>query len=51
METEIYNTLLVDLDNGICTITMNRPHKRNALSKELVNELIHCLEQAGESDR
>ncbi|MGB0647275.1 MAG: enoyl-CoA hydratase/isomerase family protein [Bradymonadia bacterium] len=50
METEIYNTLLVDLDNGICTITMNRPHKRNALSKELVNELIYCLEQAGESD-
>ena len=50
MNVELYNTLLVSIEDGICTVQMNRPHKKNALSKELVNELIYCFEQASESD-
>ena len=50
MRTDQFNTLLVNIDAGICSVQMNRPHKKNALSKELVNELIYCFEQASESD-
>jgi enoyl-CoA hydratase/carnithine racemase len=32
---------------GIATITLNRPERRNALSLELMRELIECLEHAG----
>ena len=31
--------LLRDVENGICTLTLNRPNKRNALSSELLGEL------------
>lgn len=50
MTIDQYNTLLVSVNDGICSIQMNRPHKKNALSKELVNELIYCFEQASESE-
>ena len=33
---------------GIATITLNRPERRNALSLELMRELIACLEQVRE---
>ncbi|HEY7161222.1 MAG TPA: enoyl-CoA hydratase-related protein [Acidobacteriota bacterium] len=35
----MYKTLLVEIDNGICTITINRPDKLNALNKEVFNDL------------
>ena len=31
--------LLRDVENGICTLTLNRPNKRNALSSKLLGEL------------
>jgi enoyl-CoA hydratase/carnithine racemase len=34
-------------DDGIATITLNRPERRNALSLELMQELIACLTQLG----
>ena len=42
--------LLYEVDDHVCTITLNRPEKRNALSAQLVNELIFALETAGEDD-
>ena len=31
--------LIINNNNGICTITMNRPAKRNALSRNLLGDL------------
>jgi enoyl-CoA hydratase/carnithine racemase len=36
--------LLRDLENGICTLTLNRPDKRNALSTKLLEELQHAFD-------
>src|SRR5215510_5911221 len=41
----MYNTLLVQTDNGICTITINRPDKLNALNKEVIGELDKAIEE------
>lgn len=34
-----YNTLLTEITNGICTITINRPDKMNALNKDVMSDL------------
>jgi enoyl-CoA hydratase len=41
----MYNTMLVQTDNGICTITINRPDKLNALNKEVFNELDKVIDE------
>ena len=38
-----YETLLVSTDNGITTITFNRPEKRNAMSPQLHREMFDLL--------
>ena len=35
-----YQTLLVNKDNGVTTIMLNRPEKRNAMSPTLNSEMI-----------
>lgn len=39
-----YQTLLTSLENGIFTITINRPDKLNALNKTVIEELGNALE-------
>lgn len=39
----MYNTLLVQTENGICTITINRPDKLNALNKAVFDDLDKVL--------
>lgn len=34
-----YQTLLMETSNGICTVTINRPDKMNALNKTVLDEL------------
>ncbi|PZF73122.1 enoyl-CoA hydratase/isomerase family protein [Taibaiella soli] len=41
----MYQTLLTDLQEGILTITINRPDKMNALNKDVVAELGQVLEE------
>ncbi|AMA71531.1 MULTISPECIES: enoyl-CoA hydratase [Aneurinibacillus] len=43
-QTVAYNNILFELDSAIAYVTMNRPNKRNALSLEHMQELIHCFE-------
>lgn len=43
------NTLLLEENKGICTITFNRPEKRNAVSFELVHEIGQALDHAATS--
>ena len=38
-----YETLLVSTENGITTITFNRPEKRNAMSPQLHREMFDLL--------
>jgi methylglutaconyl-CoA hydratase len=44
-----YNTLTSVIENEIATITFNRPEKRNAISYELIQELIAALGEAESS--
>ncbi|RYY56782.1 MAG: enoyl-CoA hydratase [Chitinophagaceae bacterium] len=39
----MYNSLLTSLENGILTITVNRPDKLNALNKTVISELGEVL--------
>jgi enoyl-CoA hydratase/carnithine racemase len=46
-----YETILYDAaDTGVATITMNQPDTRNALSNELLGELIEAFEAARDDD-
>lgn len=40
-----YETLLVHTENGICTITINRPDKLNALNTTVIDELGRAIEE------
>ena len=44
-----FHTLQLALEAGIATITLNRPEKRNALSFQLLDELVHALGEAEQS--
>lgn len=41
----MYTTLLTSLDNGIFTITINRPDKLNALNKTVIEELGKAIDE------
>jgi methylglutaconyl-CoA hydratase len=44
-----YNTLQLTNQNGVATITLNRPDKRNAISYELIEDLLAALEEVAKS--
>jgi len=42
-----YQNILFDIEGQIAIVTLNRPQRRNALSLELMTELIDCLNEIG----
>jgi len=46
-----HQLLLVQTKNNICTLSLNRPKKKNSLSLELVERLRSTLEELAEDDR
>jgi enoyl-CoA hydratase/carnithine racemase len=46
-----YETILYDVaESGVATISLNQPDTRNALSNELLGELIHAFESARDDE-
>jgi enoyl-CoA hydratase len=45
-----YTTLRYELADGVATIALDQPETRNALSDQLLGELISVLQSAGEDD-
>jgi len=49
--TKEKDVLLVSQDEGICTLTINRPEKRNALTLELYSRLTEALQSVSEDEQ
>ena len=45
-----YNTIQLAYDCGVATITLNRPEKRNAISFELIDDLLRALDEVSKSE-
>jgi methylglutaconyl-CoA hydratase len=45
-----YKTLQLAYDSGVATITLNRPDKRNAISFELISDLLGAVKEVEPSD-
>jgi enoyl-CoA hydratase/carnithine racemase len=46
-----YETLLYEASDGVATVTLNQPDTRNALSAELLGELIAAFESARDDEQ
>lgn len=44
-----YSCILLDIKDRMARITLNRPEKRNALSEELMKELLSCLDSISQN--
>src|SRR3979490_1313399 len=45
-----YKTIQLAHDDAVATITLNRPDKRNAISFELIDDLLRALDEVAKSD-
>lgn len=45
-----YTTIQLAYDSGVATLTLNRPDKRNAISFELIDDLLRALDDVAKSD-
>jgi 2-(1,2-epoxy-1,2-dihydrophenyl)acetyl-CoA isomerase len=45
-----YQTILYQTDNGVATITLNRPERLNAITDELMTEVIKALKTANKDN-
>ncbi len=45
-----YKTIQLAYDSGVATVTLNRPDKRNAISFELIDDLLRALKEVEISD-
>src|SRR4029079_8615716 len=45
-----YEQLLYDVSDGVATVTLNRPEQRNALSNQMLGELVDAMERARDDD-
>src|SRR5438270_1035009 len=45
-----YNTIQLAYDGSVATITLNRPEKRNAISFDLIDDLLRALDEVAKSE-
>ncbi len=50
MEPLNYETLLVDVDGGVATLTLNRPDRMNAFNHEMSTELVRAFDALERAD-
>ncbi len=50
MERFSYETLLVDLDGGVATLTLNRPDRMNAFNHQMSRELAEAFKALDQAD-
>ncbi len=46
-----YETLLLETTDRVATLTLNRPEKRNAINRRMLEELVDALESISADDR
>ena len=46
-----YETIIVEVEDHICVVTLNRPDALNALNEALLDELADALEQAQNNEK
>ena len=46
-----FETLLVDIDDSVALVRLNRPEALNALSRHLMGELVTCLRELDDNDK
>ena len=50
MKLPTYDSLLLDIDQHVATITLNRPDKRNAFNDDVIQELTDVFQFCAEQD-
>jgi enoyl-CoA hydratase/carnithine racemase len=45
-----YETILTELEEGVLTLTLNRPERLNAFNEQMMNEMIDAFDQADADD-
>ena len=50
-EPMAFETIIVDIDDHVCTIKINRPDAMNALNQDVLDEICTALEEADASDK
>jgi methylglutaconyl-CoA hydratase len=45
-----YKTIQLGYEGGVATVTLNRPDKRNAISFELIDDLLRALDEVAKSE-
>ena len=50
MSSNRFETLLLDVDENIATLTINRPKKLNALNKQVLDELDAVLDNLSQNE-
>lgn len=47
----VFKHLIIDQEKSVCTVTLNRPDKLNALNEQLINELAATLEMVASEEQ
>ena len=45
-----YNTIITEIDDGIMTLTLNRPDKMNSFTREMMSEMMAAFDESDAND-
>jgi len=50
MTTPTFETIKLEIENGVATLTLNRPDKLNAFNTQMMKEMIACFDHTDAND-